>query len=113
WISTPAFAGAARGKSRHWPSWLLDLQHLLGADRFEFVHHQFAVCGESNGKVRERPRRGPGHLRPVLLKLAPVAGALDEMIFGLPLRDAAEVRADRRDRIEAGLRPHDVHLLVL
>src|SRR5216684_4976175 len=91
-----------------------DLETLAALDDLQFVHDKFPVRRERNGKVRQGTRRGPLDLCAVGFELAAVARAGDLLVLGLPLRDAAQMRAHGRDREEGPFRgPHDVYLLVL
>ena len=91
----------------------LYLQDLVGDDNLQLVDRQFAVRGQRNGEVRERPRRRAFDLRSIGSEFAAMTRAGDLTQFRLPLRDAAEVRAHCRDCVKALRRANNVNLLFL
>src|SRR5271157_22673 len=92
----------------------LDLQNLVELHDLELVHQEFTVCRQSDREVRQRAGSRSFNLLAVGLELASVTRTLNLPGVFLPLRNAAEVRADRRDRIESAFfGPDDVDLLLL
>src|SRR5262249_4503075 len=63
--------------------------------------------------MRKRLRRGTDDLGAILLELAPVAGAFDLLMFGVPRSDATKMGAHRRDGVKPFRHPNDLHLLIL
>ena len=88
-------------------------QHLTRLHRLQLVNQKFSIRGQGDEEMGQRGRGRPHDLGSLRCELAPVTGAGNLIGLRLPLSDAAEVRAHRRDRVEPSCRPHDVSLLVL